>query len=124
MAGSIGTKIIPFTQEQCDALTSLGYSQFALYTIPANTYSNQPEDLTTLGYKCELFVTADMDEELVYQMTKVLFENMDDIRSSHNALATIEAETCLEGLAEVPLHPGAVRYFQEIGVEVPEALLP
>ena len=124
MAGNIGTKIISFTQEQCDQLNSLGYSQFGLYTIPANTYNNQPEDITTLGYKCELFTTADMDEELVYHMTKTLFENMDEIRSSHKALSTIEAETCLQGLAEVPLHPGAVRYFQEIGVEIPEALIP
>lgn len=124
MAGNIGTKIISFSKEQCDLLNSLGYSQFGLYTIPANTYSNQPEEITTVGYKCELFTTADLDEEVVYQMTKTLFENMDEIRSSHNALSTIEAETCLQGLAEVPLHTGAVRYFKEIGVEIPEALLP
>jgi TRAP transporter TAXI family solute receptor len=122
MASSVGTKILPFTQEDCDKLNSLGYSQFGLYTIAANTYNNQPEDITTLGYKCELFCTADADEELVYHMTKTLFERIDEIRSSHSALFTIQPETCLNGLADTPLHPGAIRYFEEIGVTIPDNL--
>lgn len=122
MASNVKTKILSFTQEDCDKLNSLGYSQFGLYTIPANTYSNQPDELTTLGYKCELFCTADMDEELVYQMTKTLFENIDEIRSSHSALSTIQAASCLNGLADTPLHPGAIRYFEEIGVTIPDNL--
>ncbi|MBQ5951862.1 MAG: TAXI family TRAP transporter solute-binding subunit [Lachnospiraceae bacterium] len=122
MASSIGTKILSFSQEDCDKLNSLGYTQFGLYTIPANTYNNQPEDLTTLGYKCELFCTADLDEEVVYNMTKVLFEYIDEIRASHKALSTIDAKTCLNGLADTPLHPGAIRYFEEIGVTIPENL--
>ena len=70
------SKIMPITAEQVEALKA-EYPWYAACEIPAGTYAGQDEAVPTSGVKLTLFVTADVDEETVYQMTKVFWENWD-----------------------------------------------
>lgn len=83
--------------------------------IPAGTYEGQTADILTT-YQTPLFVTtADMDEEVVYQMTRLMFEKTDDLITGHNAFTALDINKAATGLT-VPLHPGAERYYREVGV--------
>ncbi|MGA2955800.1 MAG: TAXI family TRAP transporter solute-binding subunit [Thermodesulfobacteriota bacterium] len=83
--------------------------------IPKGTYSKQEGDVKTIGVPV-IFVTQDtMDEKLVYAITKTLFEKKSDLVAVHKEaqkLTLVSAST----LAEVPFHPGAVKYYREQGV--------
>jgi TRAP transporter TAXI family solute receptor len=69
-----------------------------------------------------LATNADVSEENVYMITKTIFENLPFLQAIHPATKELAIENAIAGLP-VPLHPGAVRYYQEIGVEIPERLI-
>ncbi|MBU8906096.1 TAXI family TRAP transporter solute-binding subunit [Desertibacillus haloalkaliphilus] len=105
-----------------DVLQKLDEEDYG-YTIdmdlPANTYKNQTEDISTVVTMALLIVNKDMDEEVVYEMTKSLWENLDRINEEQPTRGKwFDPEV---GYSEVydpenTLHPGALRYYQEIGV--------
>ncbi|MEK6266689.1 MAG: TAXI family TRAP transporter solute-binding subunit [Clostridium sp.] len=91
------------------------YKFFTEFTIPANTYNGQTEDVKTLTVKAMLVVNADLDEDIAYQMVKVIYDNQDRIIAAHNVGKSITKETALDGMS-VTVHPGAERYFKEEGI--------
>ncbi|ETX30580.1 TAXI family TRAP transporter solute-binding subunit [Roseivivax isoporae] len=84
-------------------------------TIPAGTYDGQDADVPTVAISNYLVTHSDVTEEMAYQMTKLLFENIETLTSSHQAAAQIALENALDGMP-VPLHPGAERYYREQGL--------
>ena len=84
-------------------------------TIPAGTYDGQDEDVPTVAIKNFLITHEDVSEELAYQMTKQLFENLPELESAHQAAKEITLEGATEGMP-LPLHPGAERYYEEQGM--------
>lgn len=88
------------------------YGFFTEYVIPADTYKGQTADVKTLTVKSMLCVSADLDEELAYQLTKQIYENHDRVVVAHNVGKFITKDTATQGMS-VPLHPGAERYFNE-----------
>ena len=92
------------------------YSFYTPYTIPADVY-NAAEDTQTVAVKATIVVKADLDEELVYNMTKGLFENLDAVAAAHAKGNEMSLEGAVEGVS-VPLHPGAAKYFEEQGLSV------
>lgn len=109
------SKILPIPADMIEALKA-DYPWYANYTIPAGTYDKQDEDVETSAVKLTLFITADVDEETVYQMTKVFWENWDMLTSTHKALAAADPAQACTDLAGVPIHDGAARYYREIGL--------
>jgi TRAP transporter TAXI family solute receptor len=96
-----------------DVVAKAGAPYFAA-TIPAGTYEGQDADAATAAVQNFLVTHADVPEDVVYAMTKSLFENLDDMVAAHAAAKDIK----LEGAAADPpaaLHPGAERYYQEAG---------
>lgn len=94
-------------------------------TIPAGTYEGQvnaDEDLLTASNVMFLAVNQAMDEGVAYRYTKAYRENIDAMKASNALLRATETEDPFLGV-NAPLHPGAVRYYREQGIEVPEALL-
>ena len=91
------------------------YPFFAPAVIPANTYSGQTEDVQTIAVQAIIIVREDLSDDIVYAMTKAMFENLDDIARGHAMGGEIQLETALVGLT-VPLHPGAERYYKEVGI--------
>ncbi|MCX8996362.1 TAXI family TRAP transporter solute-binding subunit [Rhizobiaceae bacterium BDR2-2] len=83
--------------------------------IPAGTYDGQTEDVETATVGNFLITHEGVSDETAYQMTKLLFENVDRLAASHAAATAIDVTKAIEGMP-VPLHPGAERYYREIGV--------
>ncbi|MEO5733083.1 MAG: TAXI family TRAP transporter solute-binding subunit [Rubrivivax sp.] len=94
--------------------TKLG-PPFVATTIPANTYTGQSADVPTLAVVNFLVTHSGVSDELVYQMTKSMFENLDQMVAAHKAATAISLKTAIEGMP-VPLHPGAARYYKEKGL--------
>ena len=107
--------LLAIPEETVEALQA-DYPWYAAYTIPAGTYAGQDEDVPTSAVKLTLFLTADVDEETAYQMAKVFWENWDSLTENFAALKAADPEKACEDLAGVPLHPGAERYYREIGL--------
>jgi TRAP transporter TAXI family solute receptor len=84
-------------------------------TIPAGTYEGQAEDVATAVVGNFLVTHEGVSEETVYKMTKALYDNLDKLSAAHAAAKAIKVENALVGMP-VPLHPGAERYYKEIGV--------
>ena len=96
-----------------ELVESIG-APYAPGVIPAGTYEGQDEDVETATVVNYLVTHEDVDEETVYQMTKLLFENLDRMTSAHSAASDISIETAVDE-SPVPLHPGAERYYREVG---------
>ncbi|MDD2496811.1 MAG: TAXI family TRAP transporter solute-binding subunit [Desulfitobacteriaceae bacterium] len=91
------------------------YPAWVDLTISAGTYKTQTEDVTTLGSPVFFGVDEGFSEETAYQITKALFENKDQLANAHVLLNYITEETAAAGMA-VPLHPGAEKYYKEVGI--------
>jgi len=84
--------------------------------IPGGTYDGLEDDITSLGVQDILICNADMDEETVYQITKAIYENLDYLHTIHVSLAPMDFQGYKDSL--VPLHPGARRFYEEMGFEL------
>lgn len=83
--------------------------------IPAGTYDGQTEDVPTAAVGNILVTSTNVSDDLAYQMTKLMFENLPKMIAAHAAAKVIDPAKALDGLP-IPLHPGAERYYKEIGV--------
>ncbi|MBN9451812.1 MAG: TAXI family TRAP transporter solute-binding subunit [Bosea sp.] len=90
---------------------------FVKATIPANTYTGQSAPVQAAAVVNYLVTHEGVKEDLVYQMTKSMYENLGDLAAAHAAGKAIKLETALEGMP-IPLHPGAAKYFKEKGLKV------
>ncbi|MBQ8696515.1 MAG: TAXI family TRAP transporter solute-binding subunit [Clostridia bacterium] len=109
-------RILPIDGEVAEKLMKEN-SFYSVYKIPAETYENQTEEVTTITVKATLIVSADASEDDVYNLTKAIFENTEDIAKEHAKGAELSLENATEGLS-VPFHAGAAKYFKEKGIEV------
>ncbi|WP_300585192.1 TAXI family TRAP transporter solute-binding subunit [Marivita sp.] len=92
------------------------------YTIPAGSYPGQDTDVQTVAQPNFLATNADIPEEHVYQITKAIYENLPFLQAIHPATKVMSIESAIAGLP-LPLHPGALRYYQEVGLDIPERLI-
>ena len=90
---------------------------YTVYTVPANTYPGQTEEVKTVTVKATLIVSASASEEDVYNLTKAIFENIDAITKENGKGAELSIENATSGMT-VPFHAGAAKYFAEKGVNV------
>lgn len=84
---------------------------FIALEIPANTYGNK-EAIPTAAIMNALIIRADLSEDDGYKLTKTFFENLDNLRTSHQAMRAVSLEQAQKGLV-APLHPGAKKYYAE-----------
>lgn len=95
-------------------LTTGENAEFFPLTIPANTYKGQTTDIKTLGMGTILCVDAGVSEAEVYAMVKAIYENLQDLISRHAGLAELKPDS-VNQIKGIPLHPGAEKYYKEIG---------
>lgn len=107
------------TPEQIDLILE-NVPYYSRDVIPAGTYKAMTEDYDTVSSWVVLFVREDMDEDLVYQITKAIMENNETMVATH---ATAKS-TIPENIVNQPmiLHKGAVKYYEEVGVTIPDNL--
>lgn len=111
LATSVPVTIVAIPAEVAETLGA----PYLAATIPAGTYEGQTADIPTLAVG-NYFVTHEgVDEETVYQMTKLLFENLPELAAAHQAAKAISLDGALTGMP-VPLHPGAERFYREAGL--------
>jgi len=112
---STEARLVPVMPEEVSLLRE-EYPWYAQGEIPAGTYPNQAEAVPTSAVKLTLFITEEVDEETVYQMTKIFWENWDMLCERHAALEKADPNLACSDIAGVPLHDGAARYYREIGL--------
>lgn len=112
LATAIKIIVIPVP---ADVVAKVGDAAYQATVIPANTYAGQTADVATAAIPNFLITHAGVSDELAYQMTKSLYENIDTLYAAHNAAKAIKRENAVQGMP-VPLHPGAARYYKEVGV--------
>ncbi len=85
-------------------------------TIPGGMYRGNDSDTMTFGVGATFVTSADVPEEVVYEVVKAVFENIDQFKGLHPAFANLDpAEMANDGLS-APLHDGAAKYFREAGL--------
>ena len=84
--------------------------------IPANTYVNQSDDVQTSAIKMVMFCSSDLDDEVVYQLTKTFWENIEELGVAQKNLKGLTPENAVIDISGLPLHDGAYRYYKEINV--------
>ncbi len=105
----------PFEAEAVEQLVT-DYAFFDRATIPAGTYRNQDADFEGMNVgSMHLITSAVLDEELAYQMTRTLYENRERVVERHPAGRAINPTVVVRNTG-TPFHPGAVRYYREIGI--------
>ncbi|CAK1987248.1 MULTISPECIES: TAXI family TRAP transporter solute-binding subunit [unclassified Vibrio] len=114
-------QILSFTDAQIKQANG-DYNIWTKYEIPANTYPGVDKPITTIAQPNFLAVREDISEEDVYQLTKAIYENLPFLQGIHKATKAMALEKGIAGLP-VPLHPGAARYYQEVGIELPSELI-
>lgn len=92
---------------------------YSVTVVPGGTYANTPNDTTTFGVRATLMTRADVDENEVYELVKAVFEHLDRFRQSHPSLATLTPASMVSDGLVAPLHPGARRYYEEVGLLSP-----
>ena len=115
LAASETIDLIPITGPEVDMLLNQ-HEFFAKDTIPADAYAGIGET-QTISVGAQWITSAEMDEELVYAMTKALWHDSAGalLEDGHIKARSITVDTALDGIA-IPLHPGAERYYREAGI--------
>ena len=112
---TVDAKLVPVTGPEIDKLIEEN-PYYAKATVPGGMYNGNPDDVETFGVKATFVAGADVDEEIVYQTVKAVFENFDRFKQLHPAFATLEKEQMISDGLSAPLHPGAERYYKEAGL--------
>jgi TRAP transporter TAXI family solute receptor len=106
---------VPFDEQTKSRLTGT-FLFFNDATIPAGTYRGLDEDYHGLDVgSMHLIASADADEELIYTVTKMIYENREEVTAKHPAGRAINPRNVVRDTG-IEFHPGAIRYFKEIGI--------
>ncbi|MCE2519233.1 MAG: TAXI family TRAP transporter solute-binding subunit [Alphaproteobacteria bacterium] len=114
--------ILAVTPQEAEMMDG-GRNLWVPYTIASGTYPGQDEDILTIAQPNFLAVNADVDENHVYLLTRTIYENLPFLRAIHPATNAMDISLAMAGLP-VPLHPGAARYYEEVGMEISGHLTP
>jgi len=106
-------RILNFSDKEIESLRK-EYGFYSKVNIPANTYSGQTEAVTTVAVQAALVCKSDLDETLVYNLTKTLFEHVNEL--GHAKAKEFSLQNAKDGIS-TPFHAGALKYFNEKGIK-------
>lgn len=112
-AQSVDLAIIPINSDAIKAFVA-EHPYYIMTTIPAGTYRGIDKDVETYAVTATVVTSESVSEQVVYDMVKTVFANLDELRASHAAFRNLKPEEMLQGLS-APLHPGALKYYKEKG---------
>ncbi len=115
--------ILGFDMAQLAAINAGYEGLWRFHELPANTYPYQSESLRTIAQPNFLAVTADVPDEHVYLIVRAIYDNLPFLHAFHAATRSMTLDDAIDGLP-APLHPGALRYYRERGLAIPDHLLP
>src|SRR4051812_9343178 len=111
---SCAAKLVSLTGPAVDKLVG-EKAYYAKATIPGGLYPNNPEPTQTYGVLATLVASAKTPPDMVYQVVKAVFDNFDEFKKLHPALANLQPEQMVKDGLSAPLHEGAARYYKEKG---------
>ncbi|MCP4024126.1 MAG: TAXI family TRAP transporter solute-binding subunit [Desulfobacteraceae bacterium] len=114
--------ILSFTPEQTQKILA-SKSTYASVDLSGGIYRGVDKDVSTIGVWNVMICQKSLDTELVYKLSKALFENNDYLKKIHPSAAYTTPENTVK-YAMVPLHPGTIKYLKEKGIAVPDKLMP
>lgn len=109
-----GAKLVALTGPAVDTLVK-ERPYYAYATIPGGLYPNNPEPTRTYGVLATFVSSTKVPADVIYQVVKAVFDNFDDFKKLHPALAVLSPEAMIKDGLSAPLHDGAVRYYREKG---------
>ena len=109
-----GARLVPVTGAAVDKLVA-EKPYYAKATIPAAMYPNNADAIQTYGMLATVVTSAKVPADVVYQMVKSVFDNFDEFKKLHPALANLKPENMIKDGNTAPLHDGALRYYREKG---------
>ena len=112
-----GARIVNFNNNiaKMNVVSSKPY--YAWATIPKGTYKTTSSDVTTWGVKATFVSSTDVSSNVVYEITRAVFENIDDFRKLHPAFANLDPKQMVSDAISAPIHPGAMKYYKEKGLK-------
>ena len=114
LATSNAINVLEIDDEHAEKLIA-DYPFYTKFNVPGGAYKGVDSDVQTVAVVATYIVSNDLDEKIVYEMTKALFENADEIAAAHPKGAELNPEYSVSGIS-IPMHPGALKYYKEIGV--------
>jgi TRAP transporter TAXI family solute receptor len=112
---TVDAKLIPVSGPEVDQLVDSN-PYYSKATIPGGMYRGTDKDVETFGVKATLVSSTAVPDEVIYAVTKAVFENFEDFKKLHPAFANLEKEAMVTEALSAPLHPGAERYYKEAGL--------
>jgi uncharacterized protein len=109
-----GAKLVSLTGPAVDKLVK-ERPYYAVATIPGGMYPNNPQPTTTFGVQATVVTSAKVPADVVYAVTRAVFENLDEFKKLHPALANLKPEDMVKNGLSAPLHEGAAKYYKEKG---------
>ncbi|MDH5209759.1 MAG: TAXI family TRAP transporter solute-binding subunit [Burkholderiaceae bacterium] len=109
-----GAKLVPLTGPAVDKLVK-DKPYYATATIPGGMYPNNPQPTATYGVQATVVSSAKVPADVIYAVTKAVFDNLDEFKKLHPALAHLKPEDMIKNGLSAPLHDGAARYYREKG---------
>jgi len=119
--GNDNIKVLNFNAKDLKKIDD-NYPIWTPFIIKAGTYPGQTEDIKTIGQPNILAVTKDTPEEVVYLLTKTIYENLPFLHTVHKATLAMSLSKAIIGLP-LPLHPGAIKFYREQGIKIPKNLI-
>jgi len=111
---SCGAQLVSLTGPAVDKLVA-EKPFYAKATIPGGLYPNNPNPVQTYGVTATMVASSKTSPEIVYQVVKAVFDNFDEFKRLHPALANLKPEDMIKNGLSAPLHEGAIRYYREKG---------
>nr|AGO97140.1 TRAP transporter [Streptomyces sp. CNT-179] len=113
VSASNEVRLLPIDGAESESLIADDPSYSPL-TIDGGTYNGQDEDVVTLTQWATLYTTSALDEQLAYDLVRVMYEEAGEI--GHDVGGQVQLDTAIDGLGDIELHPGAERFYQEQGL--------
>ena len=111
---TVDAKLVPVEGEAIDKLVA-DNPFYAYATVPGGMYKGTDSEVKTFGVKATFVTSSDVDDEVVYEVVKAVFDNFDRFKKLHPAFENLKEEEMIKDGLSAPLHDGAVKYYKERG---------
>jgi TRAP transporter TAXI family solute receptor len=111
---TVDAHLVPVTGPEIDKLINEN-PYYAKSIIPGGMYPGTPDDVETFGVKATFVTSADVPDDVVYEVVKAVFDNFDRFKKLHPAFEGLKEEEMIKDGLSAPLHPGAIKYYKERG---------
>ena len=112
---SCEAKLVPATGPEIEKIVA-NNPYYAFSNVPAGMYRGTEKDVNSFGVAATMVTTSDVSDDVAYNVAKAVFENFETFQRLHPAFANLKKEDMVQAGLSIPLHPGAEKYYKEVGL--------